>query len=77
MDKSYLKKICESESYTDCSFKFPNEEGKVIKGHRVILSNVPSFCELFENSESQSNEGYVIEIKDVKSMVFKNFIRYI
>ena len=78
MDKSFLKKVCESEEFSDCSFIFPKEPGKVIKGHRLVLAAAsPILNKLFQDSQTQSNEGCVIEIKDVESTVFKNFLRLI
>lgn len=77
MDQTYIKKLYETKDFADCSFVFPNEEGKEIKAHVLVLINASQiFRSMFLKSKEQSNEGYIkIEIKDIELSVFEDLIK--
>lgn len=78
MEELLIEKEFNTQKYYS-SLIFPNEEGKVIQyQHTILVNNIPRLRELFEDAKKQMpNEGcVVIEITDVESVAFVNFLRY-
>lgn len=73
MDQVDLNNLYETRDLADCSFVFPNENGKIIQGHSVILATQsPVFRSMFMK---ETGSSYIINILDESTSTFESLLR--